>query len=79
MCLGVPAEIITIHGSEDVPALRSGEVRFGHLTKTVNLACVPHARVGDHVLIHAGIAIGVLLPEEAAQIEAALDSLEEPF
>lgn len=80
MCLGIPAKIIQIDTPEDetLSCLRTGLVAFGRLRKKVNLACVPEAKIGDHVLIHAGIAIGKLLPEEVEPILDALESLREP-
>lgn len=77
MCLGIPAEIITVDPCDDVTQ-RTGTVRFGHLTKSINLTCVPDAQIGDYVLVHAGIAIGSLHPNEVAPRQAALDSLVEP-
>jgi hydrogenase expression/formation protein HypC len=35
--------------------------------KRVNVALVPEARVGDHVIVHVGHAIGLVDPEEAAR------------
>ena len=64
MCLAVPGQIISITG-EDTLSL-SGQVRFGEAVREASLAFVPEARVGDYVLVHAGIAIS-LLDEEAAQ------------
>lgn len=77
MCLGIPAEILDISQGDDA-VHRVGTVQFGYLKKQVNLACVPEARVGDHVLVHAGIAIGCLQPEAVAPLQAALESLVEP-
>lgn len=36
-------------------------------TGPISLICVPTAKVGDHVMIHAGHAIQILDPEEAAE------------
>lgn len=69
MCLAVPGEVIAV--SDDEPLLRTARVRFGALSKEVALACVPQARVGDYVLVHAGIAIAVLDAAAAAQTLAA--------
>ena len=63
MCLAVPGKIEGIDGAD--PIFRTGKVCFGGIRKTVNLACVPNARVGDYVLVHAGIAINVIDEEEA--------------
>lgn len=53
------------------PLWRMGRVDFSGAIKEVSLACAPEARVGDFVLVHAGLAISVLDEEEArAMIEA---------
>jgi hydrogenase expression/formation protein HypC len=36
--------------------------------KQVNLSCVPEARVGDYVLVHAGMAIHTVDESEAEQV-----------
>lgn len=63
MCLAVPGRILSIEG--DDPLLRAGRVDFAGVVKRVNLACVPVAKVGDHVLVHVGVAIGVVDEDEA--------------
>jgi hydrogenase expression/formation protein HypC len=77
MCLAVPGKIESI-GDESIdgadPIFRTGKVCFGGIIKNVNLACVPEARTGDYVLVHAGFAIGVIDEEEARK---TLDCLKE--
>ncbi len=82
MCLAVPGQIVSIAGDE--PFTRTGKVSFGGILKDVNLACVPEAKVGDYVIVHAGLAISILDEAEAEetfrylrQIEA-LGSVQEP-
>jgi hydrogenase expression/formation protein HypC len=60
MCLAVPGQVMTI---EDDP-LRTGTVSFAGVTKSVSLAMVPEAQVGDYVIVHVGFAISRL--DEAA-------------
>jgi hydrogenase expression/formation protein HypC len=60
MCLAVPGQVMTI---EDDP-LRTGKVSFAGVTKSVSLAMVPEAQVGDYVIVHVGFAISRL--DEAA-------------
>ena len=60
MCLAVPGQVMTI---EDDP-LRTGTVSFSGVTKSVSLAMVPEAQVGDYVIVHVGFAISRL--DEAA-------------
>jgi hydrogenase expression/formation protein HypC len=41
-------------------------VSFGGVTKSISLALVPEAEVGDYVIVHVGFAISKL-DEEAAR------------
>lgn len=75
MCLAIPGELLAIEG--DDPLTRTGRVAFGAITRAVALAFTPEAAIGDYLLVHAGIAIAVLDPEEARRTLAALDDLEE--
>jgi len=62
MCLAVPGQVVTI---EDDP-LRTAIVSFAGVTKSISLAMVPEAQVGDYVIVHVGFAIS-RLDEEAAR------------
>ena len=64
MCLAVPGKILSISGEDTT---RTGVVSFGGAAKEASFAFVPEATVGDYVLVHAGFAISVVDPEEAAQ------------
>lgn len=65
MCLAVPGKLLSIAGED--PLQRAGRVSFGGVVKEVNLACVPEAKVGDYVIVHVGLAIGIVDAEEAAR------------
>lgn len=73
MCLAVPGKIIEIR--ED--GLRTGRVSFGQVVKEVSLAVVPGARVGDYVMIHAGMALEVIDEEAARKVLEAFKELED--
>lgn len=75
MCLAVPGEILSIEGQSTLEKM--AQVRFGTIEKAVCLAFLPHAKVGDYVLVHAGIAISVLQQEEAKRIFTYLDEIGE--
>lgn len=75
MCLAIPGQIESLHG--DDPLMRSGRVRFGGIIREINLACVPEARVGDFVLAHVGVAIGIIDEVEAIRTLTALEALGE--
>lgn len=61
MCLAVPGQVLSIQDD----SLRTATVSFGGVTKSVSLALVPEAEVGDYVIVHVGFAISKL-DEEAA-------------
>ena len=72
MCLAVPGMIVKI--VDDQPPFTFAIVEFGGVRRRASLACVPEARQGDYVLVHAGVAIGRINAAEAAKV---LESLEE--
>ena len=72
MCLAIPGEILSIDEIDE--GQRVGRVSFGGIIKEVGLMLVPEAKVGDHVLVHAGYAIGSVNEQEA---ESMLDMLAE--
>jgi hydrogenase expression/formation protein HypC len=74
MCLAVPGRVISIEGEDELT--RQGRVAFGGIVKQVNLAYVPEAGIGDHVLVHAGFAITVLDESEASRTFAYLQEIE---
>jgi hydrogenase expression/formation protein HypC len=66
MCLAVPGRILSVTGDE--PLMRVGRVDFGGIVKEINLAYVPEATPGDHVLVHVGFAIAVIDEASAARV-----------
>jgi hydrogenase expression/formation protein HypC len=80
MCLAIPGLVLS--RGDDCPGGAShrlelvGHVRFGDVTRQVNLAYVPEVRVGDYVIVHSGFAIGKLSEAEAARVFAALRDAE---
>lgn len=74
MCLAVPGQVLSIAGEE---LQRSGRVSFGGITKEVNLAYVPEARIGDYVIVHVGFALSVVDEAEARQTFEYLRQMEE--
>ncbi len=75
MCLAIPGKITRVNESE--PMFRTGWVDFGGVSREVNLAFVPEARLGDWVLVHVGFALNVVDEEEARKIFADLQTLSE--
>ncbi len=82
MCLAVPGQVVEIVG--DDPLLRAAKVSFAGVIKLISLTCTPEAKVGDFVLVHVGVAISVVDPQEAAETfrylrqMGELDGLEIP-
>jgi hydrogenase expression/formation protein HypC len=75
MCLAVPGKVIEIIG--DDPFLRSAKVSFAGVVKLVSLTCTPEAKLGDFVLVHVGVAISIVDPEEAAETFRYLQAMGE--
>ncbi len=64
MCLAIPGKVLSIEDQHD-GRVRMARVSFGGIVKEASLEMVPHARVGDYVLVHVGVAISVVDEEEA--------------
>ncbi|HSN57689.1 MAG TPA: HypC/HybG/HupF family hydrogenase formation chaperone [Candidatus Sulfomarinibacteraceae bacterium] len=60
MCLAIPMLLTERTELE-------GVVELDGVRRTVSLMLLPEAEVGEHVLIHAGYAIGAVDAEEAEQ------------
>ena len=75
MCLAIPGKIEEIRG--DDPLLREGKVRFGGITKEVNLAFVPEAKVGDYAIVHVGFALSIVEETEARRVFEYLKEMED--
>ena len=65
MCLAIPMKIIDINGS-----IATAEV--DGVTRQARLDLLPEVGLGDYILIHAGLAISRLDPEDAAETLALL-------
>lgn len=60
MCLGVPMKVKKIKGS-------FAEVESGRLTRNINVQMLPHIKIGEYVIVHAGFAIQKVDPEKAKE------------
>lgn len=76
MCLAIPGKIIEITDQAD-ETFRHARVSFGGIVKKVNLSMVPEAKVNDYVLVHVGVAIGVVDQEEADRVFSYLKDMGE--
>jgi len=73
MCLAIPGKIIELNGEG---LQRMGRLRFGPITKDVNICLVPDAQVGDYVLVHAGFAIHQIDKGEALKTLDLMENCE---
>ena len=73
MCLAIPGRVM--EWLDQSPLFASAKVDFGGVQRTVNMACVPEASVQDYVLVHAGIAISRIDPQQAERIWEDLAAL----
>ncbi|WP_291779859.1 HypC/HybG/HupF family hydrogenase formation chaperone [Cecembia sp.] len=64
MCLAIPGKILEIKKNDETVFL-IGKVTFSGVTKNINLSLVPEAKIGDHVLVHVGVAVSIIDEEEA--------------
>jgi len=81
MCLAIPGKILNMETGIDT-VFQIGKVSFGGVTKKINLSLVPEAKVGDHVLVHVGVAVSVIDEEEAKKTMAFIEGtgdLDEMF
>ncbi|MHC4308172.1 MAG: HypC/HybG/HupF family hydrogenase formation chaperone [Planctomycetota bacterium] len=75
MCVAVPGEIVALGPDQ------SAVVDFGGTRRTVSVALLDGAEVGDFVVVHAGFALHRVDPEEAREtLELFREVLDgEPF
>ena len=66
MCLAIPARVIERLAGDDAV------VELDGVRKTISLALVDGAAVGDYVIVHVGYALTKLDAEEAAQTLALI-------
>jgi hydrogenase expression/formation protein HypC len=71
MCLAIPGKLVRWIDRDPLMAL--AEVEFAGIVRRCHLACVPEAREGDYVVVHAGVAIARL---DVAEAERVLDELK---
>jgi hydrogenase expression/formation protein HypC len=70
MCLALPAQVVHLGADAETAIVDLGGVR-----KTISVALMPEARVGDYVIVHVGHAIGRVDPDEAARTLALFAEL----
>ncbi len=71
MCLGVPMKVVEI--KDENTAL----VDMGGSLLEISIVFTPEVKVGDYVIVHAGFSISILSEEEAKEIKALLEDINE--
>jgi hydrogenase expression/formation protein HypC len=66
MCLGIPGQVVRWIDRD--PTFARAEIEFDGLKRICSMACVSDADVGDYVIVHAGIAISRVDPQEARRV-----------
>ncbi len=76
MCLAIPGRILEVQENAN-ELLRTARVDFSGVVKNVSLACTPQARIGEYVLVHAGMALETIDEEEARRTLELFEELGE--
>lgn len=63
MCLAVPAQIVELNGT-------AATISVDGVLREIDVSLIDDARLGDHVLVHAGFAIHKWDADEVAELEA---------
>ncbi|MBX3422272.1 MAG: HypC/HybG/HupF family hydrogenase formation chaperone [Pirellulaceae bacterium] len=74
MCLAIPGQVV--RWVERQPPFCEAEVDFLGVRRVCNLSCVPEAREGDYVIVHAGVAISLVDTKAAEQLLSQLSQPE---
>jgi hydrogenase expression/formation protein HypC len=60
MCLGIPMQVGKIEGE-------MATVQAAGLRQRANIQLLPHIKLGDYVIVHAGFAIEIIDPRKALE------------
>jgi hydrogenase expression/formation protein HypC len=66
MCLAIPAQLKSRTGTRGL-VIKDG------LQLDVDLSFLPEAEIGDHLVIHAGIALSIVHPEDLIDLHHLSD------
>lgn len=70
MCLGIPYEVVAVNKGDEFAT-----VRVGSGTRQVFVGLVEGVKEGDWVVVHAGVAIEKITPEEAQENLRLIEAL----
>lgn len=71
MCLAIPALLEALLDEDQAT------VNLAGIRKTISIALIEDARVGDYVIVHVGHAIGKIDPDEAQRTLAVFAEMAE--
>lgn len=74
MCLGIPGRVVETYTENN---LLMGKVDFEGVSKRVCLAHTPDVEPGKYVIVHVGFALQVIDENEARQVFAFLQEMNE--
>ena len=77
MCLGVPGKVI--EWIDQDPIFGRAIIEFGSVRRECQMACTPDAKIGDYVIVHAGIAIAIIDAKEAERTLQDLAEMAEEY
>ena len=72
MCLAIPMEIVAIENEMATCAIEG-------ISVNASVSLVPHAKVGDWAIVHAGFAIELLDEEEAMRTIELFNEIEASY
>jgi len=70
MCLGLPAKVVNIDGS-------NAEVEMMGVMNKISIELLENVKEGDYVLVHAGCAIQIVDQEEAEKTLEIFNEIRE--
>ncbi len=70
MCIALPARIVNISNYDDISI---AEVILNDTRLSVDITYIPEAKVGDYIIVHAGIGVRVVDKEYAKYVYSLLE------
>ncbi|SNX53899.1 HypC/HybG/HupF family hydrogenase formation chaperone [Thermoanaerobacterium sp. RBIITD] len=70
MCIAVSQKVVKIDG-------KVAETDLNGLKRRVSIEMVPGVKIGDYVMVHAGVAISIVDEKEAEEERKLMQELEE--
>ena len=74
MCLAIPGQVV--RWIEKESPFCEADVQFLGVRRKCNMSCVPEAKVGEYVIVHAGVAISLVDTASAEQLLREISSDE---